>query len=32
MLEETPDGVIVTIHAQPKAAKIEYVGVHGEKL
>ena len=32
MIVESPDGTILTVHVQPKAAKTEYVGVHGDAL
>ena len=32
MIESIPDGVILTIHAQPKAAKTQFAGVYGNAL
>ena len=32
MIEPIADGVVLTVHAQPKAAKTEFVGVHGDAL
>jgi len=32
MIKSNSEGVILTIHAQPKASKTEYVGVHGDAL
>ena len=32
MIEETPDGVILTIQIQPKASKTEYMGIHNDSL
>ena len=32
MIEETKCGVILSIYAQPKASKTEYVGIHGNAL
>ncbi len=32
MIESTQQWVILTIHAQPKASKTEFVGVHGNAL
>ena len=29
-IQETHDGVVLTVHVQPKAAKTEYVGLYGE--
>jgi len=29
MIEHTSNGVILTIHAQPKSAKTQFCGVHG---
>ena len=32
MIEPTEDGVVLTVHVQPRAAKTEFVGVHGDAL
>ena len=32
MIESTQKWVILTVHAQPKASKTEFVGVHGDAL
>jgi len=32
MIADSPDGVILTVHVQPNAARTEYVGVHGDAL
>ncbi len=32
MIEPIADGVVLTVHVQPKAAKTEFVGVHGDAL
>jgi len=32
MIQETTEGVILTIHIQPKGARTEYVGIHGDAL
>lgn len=32
MIECTSKGVILTIHAQPKASKTQFVGLHGNAL
>jgi uncharacterized protein (TIGR00251 family) len=32
MIQDTDDGALLTIHVQPKAARTEYVGVHGDAL
>ena len=32
MIESIPGGVLLTIHVQPKAAKTQFAGVHGEAL
>ena len=29
-IQETQDGVVLSIHIQPRAAKTEYVGLYGE--
>ncbi len=29
-VKETTDGVVLSIHVQPRAAKTEYVGFHGD--
>lgn len=32
MMEPVEDGILLTVHVQPKAAKTEFVGVHGDAL
>jgi len=32
MIETTANGVILTVHVQPKASKTEFVGIHGDAL
>jgi uncharacterized protein (TIGR00251 family) len=32
MITDTPDGAVVTIHVQPKAARTEFAGMHGDAL
>lgn len=32
MIESNPDGVILTIHVQPKAARTQFVGLYGKAL
>lgn len=32
MVQEISQGVLLTIHVQPKAARTEYVGIHGNAL
>jgi uncharacterized protein (TIGR00251 family) len=32
MVQDSPEGAVLTVHVQPKAARTEYVGVHGEAL
>ena len=32
MVQESPEGAILTVHVQPKATRTEYVGVHGDAL
>ena len=32
MVQESPDGAVLTVHVQPKATRTEYVGVHGDAL
>lgn len=32
MIETTTNGVILSIYAQPKASKTEFVGMHGDAL
>jgi len=32
MIADSPDGTIITVHVQPKAARTEYAGVHGDAL
>lgn len=31
-VRDSPEGVILTVHVQPKAARTEFAGVHGEAL
>ena len=31
-VQDTPDGAVLTVHVQPKAARTEYVGTHGDAL
>ena len=31
-VQDTPEGAVLTIHVQPKAARTEYVGIHGDAL
>ena len=31
-VQDTPEGVVLTIHVQPKASKTEYGGLHGDAL
>ncbi len=32
MVKDTPEGVLLTVYVQPKAARTEYVGIHGQAL
>lgn len=32
MIEPAEDGVVLTVHAQPKAAETAFAGVHGDAL
>ena len=32
MIQDSPHGAVLTVHLQPKAAKTEYIGVHGDAL
>ena len=32
MVHEVSQGVLLTVHVQPRAARTEYVGVHGDAL
>ncbi len=32
IVQDTDDGAVLTVHAQPKAARTEFVGVHGDAL
>jgi len=32
MIHDSPDGVVLTVHVQPSAARTEYAGVHGDAL
>lgn len=32
MIQDSPEGAILTVHVQPKAARTEYAGVHGDAL
>lgn len=32
MIRDTPEGALLTVHVQPKAARTEFVGVHGASL
>lgn len=32
MIEPVEDGILLTVHVQPKAAKTEFLGVHGDAL
>lgn len=32
ILQDTKDGVILTIHVQPKASRTECVGIHGDAV
>ena len=32
MIKETKEGVVLTIHVQPRASATEYVGLHGDAL
>ena len=32
MIQDSPDGAVLTVHVQPKAARTEYAGVHGDAL
>jgi hypothetical protein len=32
IVQECPEGAILTVHVQPKAARTEYVGIHGDTL
>ncbi|TAJ22350.1 MAG: YggU family protein [Nitrospirae bacterium] len=32
MIQESPDGVLLTVHVQPGAKRTEYAGLHGEAL
>lgn len=31
-VRESPEGAVLTVHVQPKAARTEYVGIHGGAL
>ncbi|WP_447979221.1 DUF167 domain-containing protein [Candidatus Nitrospira bockiana] len=31
-IHQTPDGVILTVHVQPNAARSEYAGLHGDAV
>ena len=31
-VQDTPDGAVLNIHVQPKAARTEYMGTHGDAL
>lgn len=31
-IQDSPEGAVLTIHVQPKASKIAYVGPHGDAL
>lgn len=32
IVQDSPEGAVLTIHVQPKAARTEFVGLHGEAL
>ena len=32
VVQEGPEGAILTVYVQPKAARTEYVGIHGDAL
>jgi uncharacterized protein (TIGR00251 family) len=32
MVQDSPKGAVLTVHVLPKAARTEYVGVHGDAL
>jgi len=32
MVQDSPEGASLTVHVQPKAARTEYAGVHGDAL
>ena len=32
MIEPAVDGVVLTVHTQPRASKTEFVGIHGDAL
>ncbi len=32
MLHDSPEGAVLTVHVQPKAARTEFAGIHGEAL
>lgn len=32
MIQESPEGVLLTVHVQPGAKRTEYAGLHGEAL
>ncbi len=32
MIEPVADGVVLTVHVQPRATQTEFVGVHGDAL
>jgi uncharacterized protein (TIGR00251 family) len=31
-IQETPEGVLLTVHIQAKASRTEFIGLHGEAL
>ena len=32
MIQDGPEGAVLTVHVQPNATRTEYVGVHGDAL
>ncbi len=32
IVQDSPEGAVLTIHVQPKAARSEFAGIHGEAL
>ncbi|WP_447974389.1 DUF167 domain-containing protein [Nitrospira sp. Kam-Ns4a] len=32
LIRDTPEGAVLSVHVQPKAAKTEYAGLHGAAL
>ena len=32
LVQDTPEGAVLSVHVQPRAARTEYAGVHGDAL